>query len=69
MADLLFILASGQHIDPDRTPRFREILEDVYRNPFEKSVKQPETAEEIISYICGKVEELLNGPAEAGREN
>ena len=58
-AELLFHIASGKHIDPDRTQRFGEILEDVYRNPFERAVKKPESAEEIKTYIVGKLEELL----------
>ena len=58
-ADLLFVIASGKNIDADRTPRFTEILKEIYQDPFEKKVKKPETAEEIKAYIVGKLEALL----------
>lgn len=62
-ADLLHILAAGQHIDPERTPKYGEILNEIYHNPFEKKLPQPETAEEIKAYIVGRLEELIHGPA------
>ena len=68
-ADLLFVIASGQKINPDRTQRFREILKEVYKNPFEKTARQPESAEEIKTYIVGRLEDLLNGSAETRRED
>ena len=53
------MIASGKNIDADRTPRFTEILKEIYQDPFEKKVKKPETAEEIKAYIVGKLEALL----------
>lgn len=57
MADMIFFLAGGQHIDTERTARFGEQLDKLYENPFEKK-KQPQTAAEIKAYILGKVRAL-----------
>ena len=67
-AELLHILASGRRIDPDRTQTYGEILKEIYADPFRKT-EQPQTAAEIIGYIGKKLEGLLHGSAEAGREN
>lgn len=68
-ADLLHIIASGKQIDMERTPRYGEILAEIYHDPFEKKVKAPETAAEITSYIVGRLEEILHGSAQAGGKN
>lgn len=54
VASLTRTMAAGQHVDPDVSPRFSELMEETRRNPFEKRKKQPQTAEEIKQYvICG----------------
>lgn len=58
-ADMLYIIAAGSRIDPDRTERFGKQVEDVFRNPFVKQVKKPETAAEIKEYMIKKIEETL----------
>jgi hypothetical protein len=57
VADLMFHIAGGQHIDTERTQRFSEQLEKLYENPFEKK-KKPQTAAEIKGYILGKIRAL-----------
>lgn len=60
-ADMLFAIASGIKIDAEKSPRFREQIDEMYANPFEaKRAKQsqPKTAEEIKQYIRGKIREL-----------
>ena len=56
-AEMMYVLASGQHIDPERSPRFGQILETVYTNPFEKAKKKM-TAEEIRQYTIKRITEL-----------
>lgn len=61
MADMLFYVAGGSHIDMERTGRFSDQLETFYANPFQVSnVKQTAemSAEEIKQYILGKIREL-----------
>lgn len=62
-AELLYVMASGKRIDENKTERFGEILKEVYSDPFKKKTRQPETAQEIISYISGRVKELISGSA------
>lgn len=78
-AELLYTIAAGKHIDDVRSPKFGKILDDLYANPFEKRKrgKQPETAAEIVAYICGRFSELIeeearrdhHGSDDAGGEN
>ena len=56
MASLMRVVAAGQHIDPDVSPRFSGIMEEAKRNPFEKRKRQPETAEEIKQYVLCRLE-------------
>lgn len=63
------VMASGKQIDPNRTQTYGEILKEIYADPFRKAKEQPQTAAEIIGYIGKKLEDLLHGSAEAGREN
>ena len=64
-AEMLFMIASGRKLDPDRSTTFREIVEKIYRNPFEKKRPQPQTAEEIKAYVCAMALEVINGSAQA----
>lgn len=63
------MLASGEHIDGNKVERFGRKLESIYANPFEKRVKQPQTAAEIKEYILGKLEEFIHGSDDAGGED
>lgn len=58
MSRMMFILAAGQHIDPERTEDFSSQVEAAYKNPFEvvQTKRQPHTAEEIKQYILCKLE-------------
>lgn len=56
VAEILFTIASGVHIDPDLSHRFSEQIDDIYRNPFDQK-KKPMTTEEIKQYILKKLEE------------
>lgn len=64
-ADMLYFAAAGKQIDTDRTPRFADQLESVFKNPFEKAEKKM-TAEEIRQYTLNKIRGLL---ANIRREN
>lgn len=68
-AELLFVIASGQRIDPDKSPKFKDILQEIYRDPFEKKAPQPMTAEEIKSYLVRKMEDYINGSAAPCRKD
>ena len=72
MADLMFFVASGKHIDPERSPRFAEQVEKVYGNPFTKPQKQ-RTAAEVKEHILTRIRELRgvknDGSAEAERKD
>ena len=72
MAELMFFVASGKQIDPDRSPRFNEQVEKIYGNPFKKPQK-PRTAKEIKDHILTRIRELRgvkkSGSAEAERED
>lgn len=72
------MIASGKRIDDARSPKFVQILEELYENPFEKKNKQrqPETAAEIKAYISGRIDSLIeeirrenHGSDDAGGEN
>lgn len=54
---MLFWIASGKHIDPEKSPKYSEILEDLYRNPFEDAQKKPMTAAEIKQHLLQKIRE------------
>lgn len=56
MADLMFYVAGGQHIDTERSGRFTDQLDRLYSNPFAK--KMPTGVEEIKDYIRGKIRAL-----------
>ena len=45
IAEMAWVIASGQHIDPSRVERFSAQVEEVYKNPFIKQNKM--TAEAI----------------------
>lgn len=60
-ADMLFAIASGIKIDAEKSPRFREQIDEMYANPFETNkAKQSNqmTAEEIKQYVRGKIRKL-----------
>ena len=61
MADMAYVIATGQKADEDKTPRFADIVEKIYKNPFEKQEKKPRTAAEIKQHIIDKIDELLDG--------
>ena len=63
------MIAAGRRIDPDRTPMFKSIVGEVYRNPFE--VKKPElkTADEILGYLVRQMEEMIDGSAASCGQN
>lgn len=56
MASLTRTIAAGQHIDPEASPRFSDLMDERRRNPFEKRKRQPETAEEIKQYVLCRLE-------------
>ena len=62
-AEMLFMIASGKKLDAERSTTFSEIVDKVYRNPFEKKIKTPQTAEEIKAYVCARALEVINGSA------
>lgn len=60
-ADMLYAIAAKGTIDTDKTRRFGELLEDVYRNPFEKRKADPKrdmSASEIKDYLVQKIRKL-----------
>ena len=57
IADLLFVMASGNHIDESKSKRFGDIVDQVYKNPYAKAPKEM-TAEEIKQYIVQRLEDL-----------
>ena len=64
-ADMLYVIASGNRLDTDKAERFGKILEDVYRNPFEKA-KKLMTASEIKEYLIAKIDKTIK---EMGEES
>ena len=52
------MIASGQHIDTEKSPRFGAIVDEIYKNPFAKREK-PMSAEDIRKYTLRKVREAL----------
>lgn len=71
MADLMWFVASGQKIDPERSPRFITQIEKMYKNPFKE--KDLRSAAEIKAHIIGRIRKLRgvkkDGSAAAGRED
>lgn len=68
-AEMLFYMASGRRIDPDRAERFSVQVDAIYANPFVPVKKQPQTAEEIKQYISGRIDELLHGGVNHGSDD
>ena len=61
-AGLLFKLAAGQKIDPEKSEPFSAQVETIYSNPFEEQKKaEPMTAAEIKSYLLEKMKARLHG--------
>ena len=56
-ADMLYMIAAGIKIDTKRSEKFSKQIDEIYRNPFVKVEKKPETKEDIVDYIYRKVEE------------
>ena len=50
VADLLYVLACGGHIDSKQAQRFGDVVDRVYHSPFEEN-RGPQTAAEIKQYI------------------
>lgn len=67
----MYFVASGQKIDPERSPRFITQIEKMYRNPFQE--KDMRSAAEIKAHIIGRIRELRgvkeDGSAAAGGED
>ena len=59
MAQMMYVLAAGKHIDADRTEGFMEQVHEVYANPFEKKRRKTNemSAEEIKQYVLNLLEE------------
>ena len=57
IAEMIYVIASGEKIDSDRTERFGALLEKIYENPFDKK-KKPMTAGEIKDYVLDKISKL-----------
>lgn len=55
-ASLLYVMASGKRIDPDRTERFSEQVDSVWKNPF-KSKQERMTSSEIKEYLIKRFSE------------
>lgn len=58
MAEMVYVIASGEKIDMDRTKRFGVQLDEVYANPFEKKQQKPTSAAEIKNYMLDKIAKL-----------
>lgn len=58
-AEMLFMIATGNKIDPDRSERFSAQVNEVYRNPFEPVKYEPRTAAEIKAHISERIREAL----------
>ena len=56
-ADMLYILAAGEHIDANRAERFSVQVDRIYASPFAKAGKQENemSAEEIRQYIIKRL--------------
>lgn len=60
MAQMMYVLAAGKHIDADRTEGFMEQVHEIYANPFEKKRRKDTnnmSAEEIKQYVLNLLEE------------
>lgn len=68
----MFFVASGKQIDPERSPRFAEQVEKVFKNPFKKPQKA-RTAAEVKEHILTRIRELRGvkkrGSAETERKD
>ena len=51
IAKMMYVMAQGAHIDPNVVEGFSADIEAVYKNPFIKQKKQPQTAAEIKEYV------------------
>lgn len=59
MAEMIYILASGEHIDADRTERFGAQLEEVFANPFARAQRSKKmSSTEIKDYVLEKIAKL-----------
>ena len=59
-ADMLYVIASGGHIDTDAIKRFGEQLDEIYANPFEKKASEKKmTAADIKDHVASKIKGLL----------
>ena len=60
---MLYFIATGQKIDPDRTDKFGKQVDLIYQNPFAKEEKknEPHTAEEIKQHILNRIREHMHG--------
>ena len=59
-AEMLYVIASGDHIDKDRVERFGTRLERYFANPFEKLKPEKKmTAAEIKDHVAEKIKGLL----------
>ncbi len=71
---MLFMIATGQKIDPDKAERFGVQVDEIYQNPFKKTAKL-NTAADIKSHILSlirKAKKMLegkHGPDDPGSEN
>jgi hypothetical protein len=56
MAELMYVLAGGQHIDTDRMKRFVDQLDELYANPFSLvKMSKDMSAQEIKDHIREKI--------------
>lgn len=69
MADLMFVLASGEKIDKDRAERFAAQVDSVYENPFKKKTRKKMTAAEIKQHIIDKIDDLLKSEEQHGSDD
>ena len=60
-ANLLYTIAAGKQIDPDKAERFGTQVDEVYKNPFTYHEEQPMTAAEIKQHLLDKIHELRTG--------
>lgn len=59
-AEMLYVIASGDHIDKDRVERFGARLERYFANPFESLTPEKKmTAADIKDHVAGKIKALL----------
>ena len=56
VAQMVYVLAGGKHIDMERVPNFSSQIEEMYENPFAKKAPQPQTAKEIKEHVLRLLE-------------